>query len=95
MLRAWVDATYARVPLCERWAELELVSRKATGTDLDAVYAAYRRADPPVHERTLSQISFKHMLGEIHAPRPVLGTSRLVGAAARRVRYAYPLRSRA
>jgi hypothetical protein len=70
------------------------VSRKATGTDLDAVYAAYRRADPPVHERTLSKKSFKHMLGEIHTPRPVLGTARLVGAAARRDRYAYPLRLR-
>jgi hypothetical protein len=97
MLRAWVDATFERVPLCERWAELECapLCEKATGTDLRTIYAAYRRANPPVHERTLSQISFKHMLGEIHAPRPVLGTSRLVGAAARRVRYVYPLRSRA
>ncbi len=98
MLRAWVDATFARVPLCERWADATQLAvplcENATGTDLDAIYAAYRRADPPVHERTLSQISFKHMLGEIHTPRPVLGTSRLVGAAARRVRYAYPLRSR-
>jgi hypothetical protein len=99
MLRAWVDATYARVPLCERWADAtQLVAplcEKATGTDLRAIYEAYRRADPPVHERTLSQISFKHMLGEIHTPRPVLGTSRLVVAAARRARHIYPLRSRA
>ena len=77
LLRAWIDATYTRVPLCERGA----------GTGLRALYAAYVRASPPVHERTLSQISFKHMLGGIHTPRPVLA-----GAVARQNRSVYLLR---
>lgn len=99
MLRAWVDATFARVPPCVRWAELECapLCEKATGTDLSVLYAAYCRADPPVHERMLGRISFRRMLGEIHAPRPVFGTARLfgAGAVARRVRYdVYLLRSR-
>ena len=75
LLRAWVYATYTRVPLCE----------KGTGTNLRALYAAYVRANPPVHVRMLSQVSFAHMLGGIHAPRPVLDR-------ARRLRYVYPLR---
>jgi hypothetical protein len=77
LLRAWVDATCTRVPLCE----------KSAGIELRALYAAYVRADPPVHERMLGQVCFAHMLGEMYEPRPVW-------ARGRRLRYVYLLRWR-
>jgi hypothetical protein len=85
LLRTWVDATFTRVPFCE----------KSTGTNIRALYAAYVCADPPVHATTLSQISFAHMLREVYdfiGPRPILASPARHGA--RRLCYVYLLRSR-
>jgi hypothetical protein len=51
-LGAWVDARYAHVPLRE----------KDTGTKLEALYAAYAAASPPVHAKVLGKIMFGKML---------------------------------
>jgi hypothetical protein len=88
LLRAWVDVTYTRVPLC----------RKSTCASLRSLYAAYVRANPPVHERMLSQISFGYMLREIYddiGPLPIWATIRArTGAVERRLWYVYLLRLR-
>jgi hypothetical protein len=56
-LRAWVDANYTLVPLRE----------KDTGTKLEALYAAYISATPPVHARVLGKTTFGKMLSAVYA----------------------------
>ncbi len=54
-LRAWVEDNYAHVPLRE----------KDTGTKLEALYAAYTLAAPPVHPKILGKILFGKMLNAV------------------------------
>jgi hypothetical protein len=51
-LGAWIDARYTHVPLRD----------KNTGTKLEALYAAYAAASPPVHDKVLGKIMFAKML---------------------------------
>jgi hypothetical protein len=62
-LRAWVDANYALVPLKE----------KDSGTKLEALYAAYTAASPPVHPKVLGRNLFAKMLEHIY---PGIGAHR-------------------
>ena len=54
-LRAWVEDHYTHVPLRE----------KDSGTRLDAIYAAYTTAQPPVHAKVLGKILFGKMLNTV------------------------------
>ena len=54
-LRAWVEEHYTHVPLRE----------KDSGTRLDAIYAAYTTAQPPVHAKVLGKILFGKMLNTV------------------------------
>ena len=56
-LRAWVEAHYTHVPLCE----------KDKGTKLEALYAAYASAAPPVHAKVMGRNNFAKMLGAVYA----------------------------
>ena len=55
-LRAWVESNYTHIPL----------RAKDTGTKLEALFAAYTSAAPPVHERRLGKILFSKMLQGIY-----------------------------
>ena len=55
-LREWVEANYAHVPLRE----------KDRGTKLEALYAAYVAASPPVHAKLLGRNTIGRMLNEIY-----------------------------
>jgi hypothetical protein len=54
-LRAWVEEHYTHVPLRE----------KDSGTKLEALYAAYTAAQPPVHTKLLGKILFGKMLNAV------------------------------
>jgi hypothetical protein len=56
-LRAWVEANYTHIPLRE----------KDTGTKLEALYAAYTSATPPIHQKVLGRNKFAAMLGAVYA----------------------------
>jgi hypothetical protein len=55
-LRAWVEDNYSHVPLRE----------KDSGTKLEAIYASYTTAEPPVHSRLLGKILFAKMLNVVY-----------------------------
>ncbi len=55
-LRAWVDEHYTRISLRE----------KDTGTKLEALYAAYAAATPPVHAKLLGRNKFAKMLERMY-----------------------------
>lgn len=55
-LREWVESNYDHVPLKER----------DTGTKLEALYAAYVAAAPPVHAKALGRNTFAKLLGSIY-----------------------------
>jgi hypothetical protein len=55
-LRAWVEAHYEHVPRRE----------KGRGTKLEAIYAAYTTAQPPVHARVLGKILFAKLLDSVY-----------------------------
>ena len=55
-LRAWVEEHYTHVPLRE----------KDTGTNLEALFAAYTSATPPVHQKLLGKIKLGRMLNGPH-----------------------------
>jgi hypothetical protein len=50
------SSVYAHVPLRE----------KNTGTKLEALYAAYAAASPPVHAKVLGRNTFAKMLNEVY-----------------------------
>jgi hypothetical protein len=54
-LRVWVEENYTHVPLRE----------KDGGTKLEALYAAYTTASPPVHQKLLGKILFGQMLNAV------------------------------
>jgi hypothetical protein len=54
-LRAWVEESFAHVPLRE----------KDTGTKLDVLYASYVAASPPVHSKVIGKILFGKMLNAV------------------------------
>ena len=56
-LRAWVESNYTHVPLRE----------KDTGTKLEALYAAYTSASPPIHQKVLGRNKLAAMLGAVYA----------------------------
>ncbi len=56
-LRAWVESNYTHIPLRE----------KDTGTKLEALYAAYTSAAPPIHQKVLGRNKFAAMLGAVYA----------------------------
>jgi hypothetical protein len=56
-LRAWVEEHYTHVPLRE----------KDMGTKLEALFAAYTSATPPVHQKPLGRNKFAHMLSSVYA----------------------------
>jgi hypothetical protein len=56
-LRAWVEEHYTHVALCE----------KDKGTKLEALYAAYATAAPPVHAKVMGRNNFAKMLGAVYA----------------------------
>ena len=55
-LRAWVEEHYSHVPLRE----------KDSGTKLEALYAAYTSASPPIHAKMLGKILFAKMLNAVY-----------------------------
>ena len=55
-LRAWVEEHYSHVPLRE----------KDTGTKLEALYASYFSATPPVHQKILGRNKFAAMLVSVY-----------------------------
>ncbi len=55
-LREWVEERYVHVPLKE----------KDTGTKLEALYAVYTTAIPPVHAKMLGRNTFAHMLTTVY-----------------------------
>jgi hypothetical protein len=55
-LRAWVEEHYTHVPLRE----------KDSGTKLEALYAAYTTAVPPVHTKLLGRNTFAKMLNAVY-----------------------------
>ena len=65
-LRAWVEANYTRIPLRE----------KDSGTKLEALYASYFSATPPVHAKILGRSKFAAMLGSVY---PGVGPHRNFG----------------
>ena len=56
-LRTWVEGHYTRISLRE----------KDTGTKLEALYAAYTSATPPIHQKVLGRNKFAAMLGAVYA----------------------------
>ena len=70
-LRAWVEEHYTHVPLRE----------KDTGAKLEALYAAYTTAAPPVHTKQLGRNTFAKMLNEVYpniGPHKISSTSGFV-----------------
>ena len=55
-LRKWVDERYVHIALKE----------KDTGTKLEALYAAYTTAAPPVHAKLLGRNKFARMLNAVY-----------------------------
>ena len=55
-LRAWVEENYSHVPLRE----------KDSGTKLEALYASYTTAVPPIHQKVLGKILFGKMLNALY-----------------------------
>ena len=68
-LRAWVEEHYTHVPLRE----------KDTGAKLEALYAAYTTAAPPVHTKQLGRNTFAKMLNEVY---PNIGPHRNTNSSA-------------
>ena len=55
-LRAWVEANYTRIPLREN----------DSGSKLEALYASYVSATPPVHAKLLGRILFAKLLSAFY-----------------------------
>jgi hypothetical protein len=55
-LRAWVESNYTPVPLKE----------KDSGTKLEALYAEYLAAAPPVHAKPLGRNTFAKLLSSVY-----------------------------